>query len=103
MHRMPSASKWRHSLIMELLMETNHASFTKLIEYYFDTWYLFAQILLTGPALLHGHDAMTMQRAIPLQLQAVYRLLQLKAELSLAEVRTQSLQLTKRNQTDAGA
>ena len=99
---MPSTSKWRHSLIMELLMETNHASFTKLIEYYFDTWYLFAQILLTGPALLHGHDAMTMQRAIPLHLQAEYRLLQLQAEVSLAEVRTQYRELAKLYHPDAG-
>ena len=83
-------------------METTHASFTKLIESYFDTWYLFAQILLPGPALLHRQDGMTMHRAIPCHLHAAYRLLQLQAEGSLAEVRTQYRELAKLSHPDAG-
>ena len=83
-------------------METNHASFTKLIECYFDTWSLFAQILLTGPARPHGQDGMTRQPAIPLHLQAEYSLLQLQAEVSLAEVRTQYRELAKLSHPDAG-
>jgi hypothetical protein len=90
------------SLIMEMLMETTHASFTKLIGCYFDTWYLFAQILLPGPALLHGQDGMARQRAIPLHLQAAYRVLQLQAEVSLAEVRIQYRELAKLSHPDAG-
>src|SRR6266536_635719 len=78
---------------MELLMETVHAFYTKLIGSYFDAWSLFAKILLTGPALPHGQDEMTMQRAIPLHLQA---------EGSLAEVRTQYRELAKRYHPDAG-
>jgi hypothetical protein len=102
MYRMLLANKWCDSLIMELLMETNHASFTKLIEYYFETWYLFTQILLPGPALLHEQNGMMMQRAIPLHLQAEYRLLQLQPEVSLAEVRTQYRELAKLYHPDAG-
>jgi len=83
-------------------METDGASFTKLIECYFDSWYLFAHILLTGQALLYGRDRATMQRAIPPHLQAEYRLLQLQAEVSLAEVRTQYRVLAKRYHPDAG-
>jgi len=75
-------------------MET-YASFTKLIESYFDTWYVFAQLFLTGPAPLHGQDRMRMQQASPRHLQAEYRLLHLPAEVSLAEVRTQYRQLAK--------
>src|SRR5947209_18625076 len=86
---------------MELLMET-HASFTKLIECYFDTWYSFAQIFLAGPEPLHRQGRMTMQRAIPLHLQAEYRLLQLQAEVSLAEVCTQYRELAKLYHPDAG-
>jgi DnaJ-domain-containing protein 1 len=99
---MLSASKWRDSLIMEMLMETTHASFTKLIGCYFDTWYLFAQILLPSPALLHGQGGMTRQRAIPLHLHAAYRVLQLQAEVSLAEVRAQYRELAKLSHPDAG-
>jgi len=87
---------------MELLMETVHAFYTKLIGSYFDAWSLFAKILLTGPALPHGQDEMTMQRAIPLHLQAEYSLLQLQAEGSLAEARTQYRELAKRYHPDAG-
>jgi DnaJ domain len=87
---------------MELLVDTVHASCTKLIECYFDTWFLFAQILLTGPTPLHGHDRMRVQRAIPRHLQAAYRLLHLQAEVSLAEVRTQYRALAKRYHPDAG-
>lgn len=92
----------RDSLIMEILMEPGHSSFTKLFECYFDTWYLFTQVLLTGPELLHGQDRMTMQRAIPLHLQAEYSLLHLPAEVSLAEVRAQYRELAKRYHPDAG-
>lgn len=83
-------------------METVHASYAKLIGSYFDTWSLFAKILLTGPALPHRQDRMTMQRAIPLHLQAEYSLLQLQAEGSLAEVRTQYRELAKLYHPDAG-
>lgn len=83
-------------------MDTVQASYTRLIECYFDTWFLFAQIFLPGPALLHGHERVRMQRAIPRHLQAEYRLLQLQAEVSLAEVRTQYRALAKRYHPDAG-
>lgn len=83
-------------------MEPSHASFPKLIKSYFDTWYVFAQLFLTGPALLYGQDRMTMQRARPRHLQAQYRLLHLPAEVSLAEVRTQYRELAKRYHPDAG-
>ena len=59
--------------IMELLMETKHASFTKFFEDYVETWSLFARLFLLGPALLHGQVGMTMPRAIPLHLQAEFR------------------------------
>ena len=83
-------------------MEAVHASFTKLIECYFDTWSALATILLTGPALLYGPEGMTMQRAIPRHLQAQYHLLQLQAEGSLADARTQYRKLVKRYHPDAG-
>jgi len=83
-------------------METDHAFYTRLIGSYFNTWSLFAKIFLIGPALPHGQDRMTMQRAIPLHLQAEYSLLQLQAEGSLAEVRTQYRELAKRYHPDAG-
>jgi DnaJ-class molecular chaperone len=83
-------------------MEPTHTSFTKFIKGYFDTWYLFAHVLLTGPTLLQGQDRMTMQRAIPLHLQAEYRLLHLPTEVSLAEVRMQYRELAKRYHPDAG-
>jgi len=83
-------------------MDTVHASYTKLIEYYFDTWFLFAQILLPGPVLLHRHEKMSVQPAIPRHLQAEYRLLHLHAEVSLAEVRTRYRELAKRYHPDAG-
>ena len=83
-------------------MEPLSASFEKLIECYFETWYVFVQILLPGPALPLGQERLTMQRAIPHHLQAEYRLLHLQAEVSLAEVRTQYRQLAKRYHPDAG-
>ena len=83
-------------------VEPISASFEKLIECYFETWYVFAQILLPGPALLLGRERLMMQRAIPHHLQAEYRLLHLQAEVSLAEVRTQYRQLAKRYHPDAG-
>ncbi len=43
-----------------------------------------------------------MQRAIPPYLQAEYRLLQLQAEVSLAEVRIQYRELAKLYHPDAG-
>ena len=88
--------------IMELLMETKHASFTKFFEVYVETWSLFAQLFLPGPALLHGHVGMTMPRAVPLHLQAEYGLLQLHAEASLADVRIQYRELAKLYHPDAG-
>jgi DnaJ-class molecular chaperone len=83
-------------------VEPISASFEKLIECHFETWYVFAQILLPGPALLLGRERLMMQRAIPHHLQAEYRLLHLQAEVSLAEVRTQYRQLAKRYHPDAG-
>jgi len=83
-------------------MEPFSASFTKLIECYFETWSLFAHMLLTGPAPLHGQARMTMQRDIPRHLQAEYRLLQLPAGVSLTDVHTQYRKLAKRYHPDAG-
>ena len=83
-------------------METTYTSFMDFIEYYFDTWNLFTQILLTGSALPPRQERMSMQRAIPRHLQAEYRLLHLQAEVSLAEVRTQYRELAKRYHPDAG-
>jgi DnaJ-class molecular chaperone len=88
--------------IMELLMEKRYASFTTFFEDYVETWSLFAHLFLPGPALLHGHVAMTMPRAVPLHLQAEYRLLQLSVEASLADVRIQYRELAKRYHPDAG-
>ena len=83
-------------------MEPVHASFTKLIECYFDTWFWFANILLTGPVLLHRQDGTAIQREIPRHLQASYRLLQLQAEVSLAEARGQYRELAKLYHPDTG-
>jgi hypothetical protein len=88
--------------IMELLMEMKHASFTKFFEDYVETWSLFAHLFLTGPAHLHRQDEMTMQRAIPLHLQAEYSLLQLQAEANLADARIQYRELAKLYHPDAG-
>jgi DnaJ-domain-containing protein 1 len=87
---------------MELLMETNHASFTKFFEDYAQTWSLFARLFLPGPALPHRQVGVTIPRAIPLHLQAEYSLLQLHAEASLADVRSQYRELAKRYHPDAG-
>ena len=83
-------------------MDTAQVSYTKLIECYFDTWFLFAQIFLPGPALLHRHERMRVQPAIPRHLQAEYRLLHLHAGVSLAEVRKQYREQAKRYHPDAG-
>ena len=83
-------------------METKHASFTKFFEDYVETWSLFAHLFLPGPALPHGQVGMTMPRTIPLHLQAAFRLLQLHAEASLADVRIQYRELAKRYHPDAG-
>jgi DnaJ-class molecular chaperone len=87
---------------MELLMETKHASFTKFFEDYVEMWSLFTRLFLLGPALLHGQVGMTMPRTIPLHLQAEFRLLQLHAEASLADVRIQYRELAKLYHPDAG-
>jgi DnaJ-class molecular chaperone len=87
---------------MELLVETIYASFTKLIECYFETSYLFAKVLLTSPAVLHGQDRMMIQREIPRHLQAEYSLLHLQAGGSLADARTQYRELAKLYHPDAG-
>ena len=88
--------------IMELLMETKHASFTTFFEDYVETWSVFAHLFLRGPVLLHGQVGMTMPRAIPLHLQAEFRLLQLPAEANLAYVRRQYRELAKLYHPDAG-
>jgi DnaJ-class molecular chaperone len=90
------------SLFMEMLMETTPTSFIEFVEFYFNTWNLFAQILLTGSVLPLREERMSMQRAIPRHLQEEYRLLHLHAEVSLAEVRTQYRELAKRYHPDAG-
>ncbi len=74
----------------------------EFIECYFDTWTVFTQIFLTGSAPPLNQGRMTMQRAIPRQLQAEYSLLHLPAEVSLAEVRTQYRELAKRYHPDVG-
>jgi DnaJ-class molecular chaperone len=88
--------------IMELLMEMKHASFTTFFEDYVQRWSLFARLFLPGPALLHQQVGMTMPRTIPRHLQAEYRLLQLPAEASLADVRSQYRELAKLYHPDAG-
>jgi DnaJ-class molecular chaperone len=88
--------------ILELLMETKHASFTTFFESYVDTWSLFTRLFLSGPGQLHGQGVMTKPRAIPLHLQAEYSLLQLHTEASLADVRTQYRELAKLYHPDAG-
>jgi DnaJ-class molecular chaperone len=87
---------------MELLMETKPASFTKFFQHYVEMWSLSAHLFLLGPALFYGQVGMTMPRAIPLHLQAEYRLLQLHAEASLADVRIQYRELAKLYHPDAG-
>jgi DnaJ domain len=88
--------------LMELLMETKHASFTTFFEDYVETWSLLAHLFLPGPAFLHGHVGMTIPRTVPLHLQAQYHLLQLSAEASVADVRIQYRELAKRYHPDAG-
>ena len=83
-------------------MEMKHASYTKLFEDYVGTWSLFTRLFLLGPAHLHGQVGMTIPRAIPLHLQAAFRLLQLHAEASLADVRIQYRELAKLYHPDAG-
>src|SRR5512142_799584 len=90
------------SLIKGMLMETTNNSFMEFIEFYFDTWNVFAQFFLIGSALPVSQGRMTTQRTIPRHLQAEYRLLHLQAEVSLAEVRTQYRELAKRYHPDAG-
>jgi hypothetical protein len=93
---------WSDSLNMEMLMETTRTSFTEFIECYFDTWNVFAQILLTGAVPPLRQESKSTQRAIPRQLQAENRLLHLQAEVSRAEVRTHYRELAKRYHPDAG-
>ena len=87
---------------MELLVETVQDSFTKLFECYFDAWSLFVHVLLAGPVLPHEQDRLTIQRDIPFHLQTEYGLLQLSAEVSLADVHTQYRKLAKLYHPDAG-
>ncbi len=79
-------------------METGQTSFTRLIECYFETWFLFAHTLLAGPA----RDKVMKQQAMPRQLRVAYCLLQLPAEVSLTDVHTQYRRLAKRYHPDAG-
>lgn len=83
-------------------METKHASFTTFFKCYVDTWSMFAHLFLPGPATLHRQGGMIMPRAIPLHLQAEFRLLQLPPEASLADVRMQYRELAKLYHPDAG-
>jgi DnaJ-domain-containing protein 1 len=83
--------------IMEVPMETKHASFTTIFDDYVQTWSMFARLFLRGPAL-HGQAGMT----IPRHLQAEYRLLLLPAEANLADVRRQYRELAKLYHPDAG-
>ena len=79
-------------------METKQASFTMFFDDYVQTWSVFARIFLGGPARLHEQGGMT----IPLHLQAEYHLLQLPAEASLADVRSQYRELAKLYHPDTG-
>ena len=83
-------------------MKPVHASFTKLIDCYFDTWSLFTQVLLTGPVLFYRQDGTTEQPEIPRHLQAAYRLLHLQPEVSLVEARRQYRELAKLCHPDTG-
>ncbi len=83
-------------------MEPVHASFTKLIECYVETSYLFVKLLLPGQALLHQQDKRTAQLDMPSHLQAEYHVLHLQAGASLAEVRAQYRELAKLYHPDAG-
>ena len=83
-------------------METVHDPFKKLIEYYFDTSYFLLKMFLAGPTLLNEPDRMPTRLKIPTHLQAEYSLLQLQAEGSLADVRTQYRELAKLYHPDAG-
>jgi DnaJ-class molecular chaperone len=74
----------------------------KLIECYFETSYLFMKLLLPDPAPLHAQDKIRTPLGIPPHLQAEYSLLHLRAEMSLAEVRTQYRELAKLYHPDAG-
>jgi hypothetical protein len=83
-------------------METVHTSFKKLMECYFDTWYLFGKMFLASPMLLPEQEGMPTQRKIPLRLQTEYSLLHLQAGASLAEVRIQYRELAKLYHPDVG-
>ena len=79
-------------------MEKKQASFTMFFDDYVQTWSVFASIFLGGKARLHEQGGMT----IPLHLQAEYHLLQLPAEASLADVRSQYRELAKLYHPDTG-
>ena len=83
-------------------MESVHTSFRKLIECYIDLSFLFVKVFSPGPLLLREQDRLIGPREIPPSLQADYYLLQLPAEASLTEVRTQYRQLAKRFHPDTG-
>ncbi len=83
-------------------MKPAHASFTKLIDCYFDTWSLFTQVLLTGPMFLYRQDGTTGQPEIPRHLQAAYCLLHLQPEVSLVEVRRHYREQAKLCHPDTG-
>ncbi len=83
-------------------MEPFYTYFQKFTECYVALSCMFMKILLTGTAPLQEHDRMTVPREIPPYLQADYRLLQLQAEDSLAQVRAQYRELAKRYHPDAG-
>jgi len=87
--------------MMGLLMEPFSDTFETFFECYFGMWSMFATTFMRGPRL-HQRQASRVQRAIPLHLQAQYHLLQLQAEVSLAEVRTRYRELAKRYHPDAG-
>jgi DnaJ-class molecular chaperone len=87
---------------MEMPVESYHAPFAKLIEGYFDAWFLFARFFLPGMALPHRQARMTTRYGIPLHLQAEYNLLQLSAGAGLAEVHIQYRKLAKLYHPDAG-
>ncbi len=87
--------------MMGLLMDPLSDTFETFIECYFEIWSALATPFMSGPMFHHRQD-MRMRRAIPLHLQAEYRLLHLQAEVSLAEVRTRYRELAKRYHPDVG-
>ena len=87
--------------ILELLEETKHVSFTTFFEDYVQTWPCCSP-LPGRPGAASRQGVMTVPRAIPLHLRAEYRLLQLPAEASLADVRRQYRELAKLYHPDAG-